>query len=288
MSLVIDKVEDFIIQIAHPSIPDESECATSRGNCCWLLTPRQHAIDALLYPPIMVAIGFTFFYLHKQFRTKAHVVAHKKYAKECERYPLAITVFVCALYITYFAQRAQPEEMWRLVWFLAPCNLTALFICIASTVSSSTARYNWTRYNNLYAVFVMAPLFMPDLRNLPMAEIVVFYLVHAAVPLFTLYSIYTRRVRPSEESWLLVMAVAFFSLPIQSSIQTFASFTVGANVNYMLHPPPGFHWAGEQFKWMGFACSAVAFVVGHLWCLMWEKIFSSIGFAPAHAKQHGA
>lgn len=212
----------------------------------WYLSPQRHLLE---YPVLSLLFGILVAKIFPKLKGVSHLPPKSLRPPRAMRY-LIFFIFSLQSRFKFLGYRGKILSM------LLPCNFVWFLAMILSFYpdldanASNTIIQLWLNF----LILPIAALAQPDFSDTVLfGEKEFFYFHHILLVIIPLYFLFSKKVTTVEGPlfvsnlhWVLLSG-SLFGL-VYVTIVTPVSILSGLNLNYMLHPPPGFPFQGQNYR----------------------------------------
>ncbi|KAJ1501369.1 hypothetical protein HMI54_010035 [Coelomomyces lativittatus] len=236
---ILDPLSNFVKEWSADMPLEINRNSSIQGS--WYLSPKQHAIEFILY-------NFFFSYGIEHFLAKALAKntptynALKKAMKEAptrrSRLDILFLILLCSslsLVVIYKLYRKTT------IFLLQPCHVSmaSLILLLLYNPKKEAPHIGFNIYLHTIWGTILA-LLVPDLRDCDLFfERYNFWIEHLLLLITPVYILLKRRLALFPLTPNLAFAAFFFKALYHSLLLSLVSLIFGVNVNYLLLPPPG-------------------------------------------------
>lgn len=216
----------------------------------WYLSPERHLLE---FPLLSIIFGI----LVAKILPKLKKVSH--HSSQSSPVLLRPPNAMRQLILLIFALQSRFKLLGyrgKILSMLLPCNFIWFLAMILSfypnldTIASNTIIQLWLNF----LILPIAALAQPDFSDTVLfGEKEFFYFHHTLLVVIPLYFLFSKKVttltRPifvTNVQWVLLSGSLFGLMYV--TVVTPVSIASGLNLNYMLHPPPGFPFKGQNYR----------------------------------------
>lgn len=280
---IVTATERMLIQVA--AVPPSAGGAythDSANTFVWYLSPRQHAIELLLFNLIALPVIWALA------RQPAPVWLAKRTPKAgswFRRADMALGIVAVTTWLSTFLYKVLTE---RMVYMLQPCHLSNMVLIWLVFIGPTASRRWATLVLGMYLEMWFgsaAALAMPDLRGLDLPlEKVNFMVQHVMLTFAPFYLLARRPVDITLSLRVVTLNFVLFAA-VHWNLYGVVNIVAGSNVNYMAQPPMGFgELVGTMYRPIILAsCYVVILITRFIIFTPWAWLFGATAAAEAVA-----